>query len=59
MRIELIITEGESNWYFNKFSHYLCWKKMYREKKWEFYFWYYFVSEVKKAIFIFHLPAGR
>ena len=43
IRIEHMITEGESNWYSNKFSHYLCWKKMYREKKWEFYFWYYFV----------------
>ena len=32
---------------------------MYRENKWELYFWFDFVWEVKKAIIIFHLPADK
>ena len=38
MRIEYMIRENESNWYFNKFSPLLLLKK-YRDSKWESQFW--------------------
>ena len=38
MRIEYMIREDESNWYFNKFSPLLLLKK-YRDSKWESQFW--------------------
>ena len=37
MRIKDMITEDESNWYFNKFSQ-LPLLKMYRDNKWEYEF---------------------
>ena len=40
LRIEDMITQGESNWYFIKFSL-LVLLKTYRDNKWEFEFWYY------------------
>ena len=38
MRIKDMITQDESNWYFNKFSPLLL-LKTYRDNKWEFEFW--------------------
>ena len=40
MRIEYMIREDESNWYFNKFSPVLLLNK-YRDSKWESQFWSY------------------
>ena len=40
MRIEYMIREDESNWYFNKFSPLLLLNK-YRDSKWESQFWSY------------------
>ena len=37
--IEVMISKDESFWYFNKFSPLLL-LKTYRERKWEFEFWY-------------------
>ena len=37
MRIEHVIREDESNWYFNKFSPLLV---LYKDSKWESQFWY-------------------
>ena len=39
LRIEVMIREDESNWYFNKFSPLLL-LRMYRDSKWESQFWY-------------------
>ena len=38
MRIKDMITQDESNWYFNKLSPLLL-LKTYRDNKWEFEFW--------------------
>ena len=43
MRIEDMITQDKSNWYFNNFSPLLL-LKMYRDNKWEFEFWLEFTG---------------
>ena len=39
MGIEDMITQDESNWYFNEFSPLLL-LKTYKDNEWEFEFWY-------------------